>query len=619
MCGISGYLTRQKRPDLAASLAAMRHRGPDASGVHEAALGDFLVGFGHVRLSILDLSTAANQPFISPCGNYVLVFNGEIYNHDELRQRLQKLGTTFRTRSDTEVLLHACITWGAACVAQLDGMFAFALLDIARRQVFCARDPFGIKPFYFRHHHATGEFRFASEIRGLACLSDAPLLPDAACFGEFLLNGFLYEPRTGIAGVEKLGAGETLTINLQDGSAVRHRYDDPLSPMMAAGDTEAALRTALALQVLADVPVGLFFSGGIDSSVLAALAPHPLHGLFMDYRSAAGAPASGDAAYATDIAEKLKLHLEIVPHASGVNSREAILASFQGVARGNEEPISDYTYAAAEELSLRARQRGYKVMLSGMGGDELFAGYPRHLMARWRTAARACASPLQFAAPWLQRHPRLAKKTDRLSRYAAEPDFLRAYTSLIGYFSVAEVSRLLGKTSATENFFTWLDTQQQRISHLSFLKQAMYLDRYGFLAHNLTVTDRASMAHGIEVRVPLLTPQLAAQGFASVDGQLLGLRGGKRPLRKMLNRHLPAALFNRRKEGFNPPLEDKIATLGKDCILAHLAAGPLAATVDMALVTTLVHSHFSGQRNETYKLWQLLYFNEWLTTAGTTD
>lgn len=611
MCGIAGYAGVDAGFDMRAALAAMRHRGPDAQNEWRSAGLQCPVGLGHVRLSILDLTEAANQPFVSSDGRYVIVFNGEIYNHEYLRGQLSANGVAFRTRSDTEVLLEAFRRWGETCLSMLDGMFAFAILDCVEQFLFMARDPFGIKPLYFSVDAASGTLAFASEIRALVALTRSTKEPDPDSLAEFLMNGWLYEPATGIRSVRKLAPGECAQFSLATRRMVVHRYYDPLAldATEQRREIDELLLESMRLQCLADVPVGLFFSGGLDSSVLAAMAPTGLEALFVDYGIHAG---SGDAGYAEAIAGRLGMPMSVVTHTPEELGVDTILAGFEAVAHGTEEPISDYTYLASEEIAHDARQRGFKVMLSGMGGDELFAGYPRHRLVRFGAAARAISPFLRLAVPLLRKQKHFAKKADRLIGFTEGAGFAAAYTRLVGYFSPLEVDRLLGRRDAIAQYQARVEELLRPAVHLSPLKQALYLDRYGFLAHNLTVTDRSSMAHSIEVRVPLITTKLAAAAMALPDAALLSLSQTKRPLRQLLRKRLPEPLVDRPKVGFNPPLDSKIATLGAALISETLRTGPLRDHVDLSLCDELIARHFSGQSNESYKLWQLLYLGFWL-------
>lgn len=611
MCGITGSISRTPVRGLDEALAAIRHRGPDAAGQWHGQAAGWHLGLGHVRLSILDLSDAANQPFLSSDGRCVLVYNGEIYNFAALRAELASAGHSFRTHSDTEVLLAAYRQWGIDCLRRFEGMFAFVLADLGRRRVLMARDPLGIKPLYYAHEPDQGRLAFGSEARALPPLLGRPLRPDPASFAEFLLNGFLYEPATGLLGVSKIGPGCFAEFDLDSGTLAHDRFYDPLGPGVS-GDPEALeplLRESMQLQCVADVPVGLFFSGGTDSTALAATAPRALEALYVEYGEE---QAASDSAYALDVARHLGLNVSTIHHRPEDAGAEAILDAFSRVARGTEEPVSDYTYIASEAIAEHARERGFKVMLSGMGGDELFAGYPRHLLARHRNAARGARGVLSLAGRLLASRPAWAKKSERLVRFVREPDFASAYTSLVGYFSTDEVDALLGRRDSSSAFRERLARLLEPAGRRSALKQAMLLDRYGFLAHNLTVTDRSSMAHGVEVRVPLLTRDLAALGLALADRDLIRGSRAKLPLKRVVEPRLPSRLVHRPKVGFNPPLDGKIRALGAGLINDRLGGGPFSGVANADFARTIVDAHFSGRANNTYKIWQMLYFDEWL-------
>jgi asparagine synthase (glutamine-hydrolysing) len=611
VCGISGFVSRTPETGLDSALEAIRHRGPDASGQWHHAAAGWYVGLGHVRLSIIDLSEAANQPFVAGDHRNVIVYNGEIYNFEELRAELGRLGRNFRTHSDTEVVLQAYQEWGTDCLRRFEGMFAFALFDLTRNSLLLARDPFGIKPLYYFYDAAAQRLLFGSELRALASLLGRSPEPDPDCFAEFLLNGFLYEPSTGFLDIRKVEPGAFVEFEIASGVMNIKRFDDPFRPVDPANllDLERLLTESMRLQCVADVPLGLFFSGGTDSTALAVTSPRPLEALYVEYGAAGG---DTDLEYARDVSSQLSLQMQTVQHKPEAEGAAAILASFNRVARGTEEPISDYTYIASELIAQVARSRGFKVMLSGMGGDELFAGYPRHLLARYRSAARAGRALISAAASLLASRSRWSKKADRLARFVCEADFVRAYTSLVGYFSTAEVDALLERQGAAARFNDRLARLIAPAADRSPLKRAMLLDRFGFLSHNLTVTDRSSMAHGVEVRVPLICRELADLGLGMADQDLIRNTHAKWPLKQVVARHLPHGLVHRPKVGFNPPLDGKIQVLGPERINTFLTEGPIANVVDSRLSRFMVEAHFSGQSNNTYKLWQLLYFNEWL-------
>lgn len=619
MCGIAGYFTKpepesasQDEASLRAALAAIRHRGPDAYGVWHGLTATCRIGLGHVRLSILDLSDGANQPFVSDDGRVVLVYNGEVYNFAALRRELAAAGALFRTSSDTEVLLQAYRHWGKDCLARLEGMFAFVLVDLQRNVALLARDPFGVKPLYYAVD-AGGGLVFGSELKAIAALHGHRLRPAPEFFAEFLLNGFLYEPSTGFEGVAKLAPGMCAEYDFATSSLSLSSYHDHVNepPPRGRGFPEL-LQESMTLQCVADVPIGLFFSGGTDSTALAIAAPRPLDALYVEYGESA---SLSDTAYATAVADELGLEMRVISmRPEDQLGPDSILDGFATVAQQTEEPISDYTYLAASAIAQVARSRGFKVMLSGMGGDEFFAGYPRHLLARYRRLARAASPLLTRATGILESRPGMAKKAARLARFVDDADFGMAYTSLVGYFSVAEVDALLGGRDELDAYRKRLDAILEPARAKSHLKQAMLLDRFGYLAHNLTVTDRSSMAHGLEVRVPLMSKELGAFGATLPDHELIRGRRTKLPLKRYAERRLPRELVHRPKVGFNPPLDEKIASLGEARIRRSLREGASSSLLNPRAVDSIVSEHFEGRANNTYKLWQLLYFDFWLAT-----
>ena len=616
MCGIAGFVARARSDRLESALTSMRHRGPDASGVYEVQHGEFNIGFGHVRLSILDLTDSANQPFRSNHDQFALIFNGEIYNHCALRNELTSQGRLFKTRSDTEVLLAAYEAWGTECLGRLEGMFAFALLDRYRGKILFGRDPLGIKPLYLMGDVLENGLFFASEIRGLRAFALEKLKCDPTIFAEFLLNGFLYEPRTGYVGVRKLFPGDALELDLSSGESRQWSFYDPLV-RSDSKDLNSLIQESLHLQSLADVKVGLFFSGGIDSAVLAAASEEPLMGLHAVY-SGGKQSSSTDTTYARQVASALKLEVEEIIHSASPMDPDGIIAEFRSVARGTEEPISDYTYIASEMISEMARGRSFKVMLSGMGGDELFGGYPRYLPVLY-SRYLGVFKPLmtKYLRSVIRRIPSWAKKADRFSRFIAEPDFGMAYTNLIGYFGTSEVAAMLGSSYGIDLFHERISALLSNVRSYSPLKKAMFLDRYGFLAHNLMVTDKSSMAKSIEVRVPLMSRDLAAFGFNTRDSALISWWRTKRPLRQFLSHRLQRNLVHRPKVGFNPPLDDKIAILGSHRIHEVLTGPIISSVINPSFVSVLIREHFDGEANHTYRLWQLLYFSLWLEEATT--
>lgn len=609
MCGIAGLVSSTSNEDFHRAIAVMAHRGPDAGAVQCYRYGSSHVYFGHRRLSILDLTNDANQPFSSKCGRYKLIFNGEIYNHVELRNQLSSRGVRFTTRSDTEVLLNGMITQSHDFIAKMNGMFAFAFLDLKSGKLTLARDPFGIKPLYY-YQSREKTITFASELKSIAALAEKELSPDRDLFAEFFLNGFLYEPNSGYKNVNKVRPGHFLEIDLLKRAITETEYYNSVAFDSNNKSITDVLMDQVNLEVVSDVKTGLFFSGGIDSSVLAASSHTRLEALYVEY----GEENIGDSRYVDLVADELDLDVQRVHHVIDTVTTQNIVDEFNAVAQGTEEPISDYTYIATQAISRQARQLGYKVMLSGMGGDEFFAGYPRHLIAsKWHLTKRIGPS-LSDLTRVLEYAPSWQKRSSRLSSFLTAKTFPEAYTSLVGYFSREEVEIMLGSHDDSANFYARINEVLSPIRDQSPLRQALRLDRFGYLSHNLTVTDRASMAESIEVRVPLVSSAIDKFSRTIPDSELLKFRAGKLPLKHFLSDKLSSNLISRPKTGFNPPLDARIAKLGPGICTELICTKQMSTQIDMGFCRKLIDDHFNHRRNNTYKIWQLVYFSLWLNT-----
>jgi len=394
MCGIAGLISLDgAAPDRAVlerMTAAVAHRGPDGAGV--VLRGP--VGFGHRRLAIVDLSEDGLQPMQTPDGRLSVTFNGEIYNYLELRKELEGLGHSFRTATDTEVLLAAYLQWGARCVDRFNGMWAFAIHDAHARTVFCSRDRFGVKPFYFAR--LDGRIAFGSEIRQIL-----PLLPavraNRRALEEFLFLGIDEPPvRTFFDGVEKLPGGHSLTIDLDGGTAqVRREYEIARHPELARRTPEESvaaygkcLEDSVTLRLRADVPVGTCLSGGLDSSAVANLAAAP-------YRHARGERFRAITAVSEEARNDETPYARSVAEWSGLDwitvrpTYEDFAGTLEDVVRTQEEPFGGPSICMQWFVMRTARERGIPVMLDGQGGDETLLGYRRYFAAfmlqQWRT------------------------------------------------------------------------------------------------------------------------------------------------------------------------------------------------------------------------------------------
>ncbi len=613
MCGIVGYISEHDLP-LDEQIAALRHRGPDNEAVETYAVCGRKIGFGHTRLSIVDLTVEAHQPFHSADGQYSIVYNGEIYNHRELRRRLEQEGIQFRTNSDTEVLLAMYAHFGPAALKQIDGIFAFAIIDRIRGVLFCARDHLGIKPFYYHTDGTRRSFHFASELKALFKFDSVPKQIATDGITEFLFNGWVYEPDCGLEGIKKIPPGHWMTIDLESHALDVAEYYNAVDSRPPQDTIQKLIEESIERQALSEVPIALFFSGGVDSTVIAAQLRNRLTSLTVRYAGSemAAAGLQDDFAFGSRIAKVLGLDLQIEDLEVKQLAPDEILEQIRSICRGIEEPISDFTYYPSRLLSERARAKGNKVILSGMGADEMFLGYPRYLAVRYRSLVRLFTPIIRLAGPVLRKIPSLSKKIDRLVSFSQARDFAVGYSHLIGYFSLKEISKLVRNPGAIDAYREKSAQLLKPASGLDDTKKAMYLDLYGFLAHNFVVSDKASMAHSIELRVPLATKDILSKNIHEPTHRMIGFVCLKKILKEMLTDVLPRRLVYRRKTGFNPPLDGMMHLLGKSRLQTILLDGHISRYLNTKPVADLIEMHFAGQANHTYKLWQLLYLHYWI-------
>jgi len=613
MCGLSGYYSRELLDkELQSSVSAILHRGPDFNQTRKLTARDgWNVGLGHARLSIIGLDEAGNQPMVSSCGRYWMVFNGEIYNYPDLKMRLPQV--EFKGSSDSEVLLEYFASYGMEGLADLRGIFAAAIYDAHTGGLYLIRDQLGVKPIYY-NMDADG-IRFSSEIRGLRELITGSLVPSKADLFDFINCGFVYEPRTGYEGVLKVPAGACLIY--REGEVEISTFFDLESATRGRGYDDALLKQEVESQLVSDVDLGVFFSGGIDSTVVSLFA-NQKENLFVRYdeEEIRQSGAVDDWPFVSEIAETLGFDVSSVTFDVGSNNAEDVLNSMREVARGTEEMISDYTYYASAKICEEARRRGYKVMLSGMGGDEAFIGYPRYklLIESRKYALFARLIRYDWVARILKRFKSIEKKVDRFREYFASTGFVDRYSRLLGFFSREEMSKLLGK----EAYDNERARYEERVNaHLKGFEnepdiiKALVLDRYGFLSHNLMVADKSSMSVGLEMRVPLLDQTLFCSTLSSFRRNSRSIVYGKLPLKKLLYRYIPKVLVDRPKTGFNPPLDEKITLLGEVKIKSIINSSNIVNYLNGDEMNGIVERHFSGLENNTYKVWQLIYLSFW--------
>jgi asparagine synthase (glutamine-hydrolysing) len=596
---------------LRAMTEAQRHRGPDGEGFH----AEPHLGFGHRRLAIVDLVGGA-QPMATKDGTLVVTFNGEIYNHEALRRELEARGHIFHSRSDTEVLLHGWREWGPEMPARLVGMFAFALWDRGAGRLLLARDPLGEKPLHYAWLQ-DGGFAFASEIGGLTALPQLPRGLDPVALDDFLALGYVPDPATIHAAIRRLPPGHLMLLSLGEAQAIQRRYWAPPRVAGAGGaDAEELLRrrldAAVQARMMADVPLGAFLSGGIDSGAVTSLAAmaaaQPLATFTIGFAGAAD--ERPDAAM---VAERYGTR-----HVAENGAALDYLAMARKIPRLFGEPFGDHSAVPTLAVASLAR-RHVTVALSGDGGDEVFAGYRRYRFHMMAEAARrllpaglrrGAVGALARAYPKLGRAPRWLRAKTTLTEISLD--------SALGYygtvcklaeekrralFSPAQRAAVAGHDPAAR-FATLMGECDPEDS----LLQAQYADLHTYLPGDiLTKVDRTSMAVSLEVRPPLLDPDLVSWGMALPAAAKLRGGVGKRVLREAAAPLLPPALLQRGKRGFAADLSGQFRAAAPE-IRTRLTSGPMADSglFDPQTLGRLVDQHASGHLDNTQVLWNLL-------------
>jgi asparagine synthase (glutamine-hydrolysing) len=579
MCGIIGLFHRQhgQRPPLSAQhLATLAHRGPDGSGVYTNPH----IQLGHTRLAIIDLTESGHQPMTYDGGRYVVTYNGEIYNYVELRSELEAEGERFTTTSDTEVLLAAYKVWGRDCVTHFRGMFAFALWDEREKSLFLARDRCGEKPlFYYRDGDC---FSFASELKGLLpLLAHRPPL-DPSVVDMYLHYQYVPEPYTLLEGVHKLPAAHTLVLSAKKWNAEPVRYwnvEDIVHSPELPTDTpgilsriRGAVEDAVILTLRSDVSVGMALSGGIDSGAIAALAKkhylEPMHAFCVGYP---GRPPYDERQQARRLAEQLGMIVHEVELPV-----ESFVGFFPQLVRIMDEPIADPAAFAHYSVPKAAADFGIKVLLTGLGGDELFWGYPWVTQTVTTNQLLATSPLLTSMAPlmasvWTQRFlskmahhhhvpsvfqrwasllrevGSVRKPKQQLHFYTAEPNFNNALH--IKHIVYGPAMRAV----SNDNPFRPTDIGPREVEQIPAAVIRMLFDTW-LVSNCLSLGDRVSMGVGVESRLPFLDVRLIELMMALRSKQPDHTLGQKAWLRAALKGVLPEEVLTRPKAGFQPPV-----------------------------------------------------------------
>ena len=625
MCGITGVFDSRDRRDIDRGLvermnSSLFHRGPDAGGLHLEPG----IALAHRRLSIIDLSTG-QQPLYNEDGSVAVVFNGEIYNFQELAKELAACGHTFRTRSDTEVIVHGWEQWGASCVARFRGMFAFALWDRNRETLFLARDRLGVKPLYYAQL-PDGLWLFGSELKALLVHPGLPRAIDPMAVEDYFAYGYVPEPRTIFKNVYKLSPGHILSLKRGNPEAAPVEYwDVPFKTGASLTEQEAGeeligrLRESVKLRLISDVPLGAFLSGGVDSSAVVAMMSGLTAEPVVTCSISFGDPAFNESAYARTVAERYRTqhHVEQVdPNDFSLVDRLATLY---------DEPYADSSAMPTYRVCELARKT-VKVALSGDGGDESFGGYRRY---RWHVNEERVRSqlPLRLRRPVFGLLGLLYPKADWAPRvFRAKSTFQAlARNSVEAYFhSVSMLHDGMRRNLFSERFRSEL----QGYAAVEVLKRhaarapsdhplslVQYLDFKTYLVGDInTKVDRASMAHSLEVREPLMDHPLVEWLSSLPPDFKLRSGEGKVLLKKALEPYLPPEILYRAKMGFAVPLAQWFRGPLREPVRKAVLGPVLAETgwFNADYLRRLVEDHQSGRADYSTPLWTLLMFESFL-------
>ena len=626
MCGIVGIVDLRGEREFPRELIermnrVQHHRGPDETGLFREPG----VALGHKRLSIIDLANG-QQPMSSVDGRFVIVYNGEVYNFQALREELEATGVTFRTRCDTEVLLYAYARWGAACVERLRGMFAFAVWDRTDRTLFLARDRLGIKPLHWTLL-ADGCLAFASELKSLMQLPDLDRRIDPCAVEEYFALGYVPEPRTIFRSARKLQPGYALAATRGHAAQPEPKqyWDVPFTPLAAASEESLGeelierLREAVRVRLVAEVPLGAFLSGGVDSSAVVAMMAGLSSSPVKTCSIAFGERAYNESEYAARVAQRYETDHRV---------RSVEPDDFELIEKLSDlydEPFADSSAMPTYRVCELAREQ-VVVALSGDGGDENLAGYRRQ---RWHMNEESIRSripgwlrrgvfgPAGSLYPKLDWAPRVLRAKSTLQALAR--DSIDAYLH-----SVSIVPDTLRERLFAPGFRRELQGHHAREVFREHARRAptddplsliQYIDLKTYLPGDiLTKVDRASMAHALEVRVPILDHPLVEWMSGLPPGLKLRGQEGKYLLKRSLEPYLDRDILYRPKMGFAVPIESWFRGALREQVRERLLGPSLAESgiFDLPRVRTLLDAHQSGRSNHGPTLWALLMFEAFL-------
>jgi asparagine synthase (glutamine-hydrolysing) len=629
MCGIAGMFSLPEYSDhLPEMVASISHRGPDASGLHisESIPG---TGIGNRRLAIIDPVETANQPFYED--GLRLVYNGEIYNYRELRRELESLGSSFRTNSDTEVVAKAWRRWGPECLRRLRGMFAFAILDENNKRLFLARDPLGIKPLFVARRG--NGLAFASEIKAIRAAMPTGGIDYAGVVAS-LMYYWIPENHSVFRGIERLQPGHWAEVR-PDGKYRVTQYWDPrrelvdgVGPEPSVAELAQVVGQSVNAHLVSDVPVASLLSGGLDSSLVTAMAvaagaDFEAYTIAFRREDQKFEAMPDDAAYARRVASRLGIELHEIEIAPDV------VEMLPRIVDVLDEPIGDAAAINTVLICQAARYAGVKVMLSGMGADEMFAGYRKHyaalLAGRYRRLPRllrrGLIEPTVRLLPVASRrrgfrYSRWAKRFIGFARLEEAAAFQRSYS----LFGAEELKSLLSAElrSHVDGLLEEHEAIYREGPADDEVNRMCYTDLRLFLPGlNLAYTDRASMAASVEVRVPFVDVEVAKCAFAIPGSRKIVGRRRKAVLKEVAGSWLPEEIVNRPKGLFSAPLRAWVRNDLREMVDDMLLQGELvgAGILDGGVIEQLVANDRRGIEDRSKEIWQLLTLETWFRGA----
>jgi asparagine synthase (glutamine-hydrolysing) len=618
MCGIIGHIAfgDTRRPGKEEFLQLndlMRHRGPDGYGI----FAEDEVVLAMRRLAIIDIA-GGDQPITTADGRYVIVFNGEIYNYEELRQELLGRGCPIQSRSDTETLLYAYAEFGADCLHKLNGMFAFAIWDRRENSLFVARDRLGVKPLYYAAN--AERVLFASELTPIARSGLIDLEPEWESVADLLAYWYVCEPKTMFRGVRQLPPGHHMTI--ANGTTTLQRWwTPPHGPERAIGfdaaceELDALLDDAVRLRLRSDVPVGTFLSGGIDSGLISAhAAPHM---------------ASGLKCFSIGFKEKSYSELELAEQTAariGVTLNATIMDRIDAdeidrILAALDEPLGNASFIPTY-LLFKAAHRNVSVILTGDGGDELFGGYPTYQAPYYQRIHNAIPGPVMTAAKSLIDHLPVSHSRIsldyRLKQFARSahlsPD--RAHVAWRAVMNIEEQlpmfrSEVLESLAGYDPFSNF-EPYFRESAELDWRNRFMYADIHTYLLNDhLRKIDRMSMAHSVEARQPFLDYRVVEFAMNLPAEHKVSFRQTKRILKKLAADRLPHAVVHGAKKGLTPPIASWIANDLRDYVYDQLSGGMMDRLFKPGAVRKLLDAHFAKRVDYSRCLWSLLSLQVW--------